>query len=135
CPGRVAQFPPRDIRDRVLRTIDSGEWIGQTGQFFTERTGGSDLGALETTATPDGDAWRLNGFKWFASNLNGEAFVVMAKPIGAPDSIRGVATFLVLRQRRDGTRNGIHIRQLKAKLGTKAVASGEVEFREAEAFL
>ena len=27
----------------------------------------------------------------------------MAKPIGAPDSIRGVATFLVLRQRRDGT--------------------------------
>src|SRR5881409_263338 len=75
--SQVAQFAPRDIRDLVLSKIDSGEWIGQTGQFFTERTGGSDLGALETTATPDGDAWRLNGFKWFASNLNGEAFVVM----------------------------------------------------------
>ncbi len=133
--SQVAQFAPRDIRDLVLSKIDSGEWIGQTGQFFTERTGGSDLGALETTATPDGDAWRLNGFKWFASNLNGEAFVVMAKPIGAPDSIRGVATFLVLKRRRDGTRNGIRIRQLKDKLGTKAVASGEVEFVDAEAFL
>jgi alkylation response protein AidB-like acyl-CoA dehydrogenase len=133
--SQVAQFAPPDIRQLVLSKLESGEWIGKTGQFFTERTGGSDLGALETTATPDGDAWRLNGFKWFSSNLDGEAFVVMAKPIGAPDSIRGVATFLVLRQRRDGTRNGIHIRQLKEKLGTKAVASGEVEFRDAEAFL
>lgn len=133
--SQVAQFAPPDIRNLVLSKIESGEWIGKTGQFFTERTGGSDLGALETTATPDGDAWRVNGFKWFSSNLDGEAFVVMAKPIGAPDSIRGVATFLVLRQRRDGTRNGIHIRQLKEKLGTKAVASGEVEFRDAEAFL
>jgi len=133
--SQVAQFAPPDIRQLVLSKLESGEWIGKTGQFFTERTGGSDLGALETTATPDGDAWRLNGFKWFSSNLDGEAFVVMAKPVGAPDSIRGVATFLVLRQRRDSTRNGIHIRQLKDKLGTKAVASGEVEFRDAEAFL
>jgi acyl-CoA dehydrogenase len=133
--SQVAQFAPPDIRQLVLSKLESGEWIGKTGQFFTERTGGSDLGALETTAIPDGDAWCLNGFKWFSSNLDGEAFVVMAKPIGAPDSIRGVATFLVLRQRRDGTRNGIHIRQLKEKLGTKAVASGEVEFADAEAFL
>ncbi len=133
--SQVAQFAPPDIRALVLSKLASGEWIGQTGQFFTERSGGSDLGALETTATPNGDGWLLSGFKWFASNLNGEAFVVMAKPLGAPDSIRGVATFLVLRQRRDGTRNGIRIRQLKDKLGTKAVASGEVEFVDAEAFL
>jgi acyl-CoA dehydrogenase len=133
--SQVAQFAPADIRQLVLSKLESGEWIGKTGQFFTERTGGSDLGALETTATPDGDGWRLNGFKWFSSNLDGEAFVVMAKPVGAPDSIRGVATFLVLRQRRDGTRNGFYVRQLKQKLGTNAVASGEVEFRDAEAFL
>jgi alkylation response protein AidB-like acyl-CoA dehydrogenase len=133
--SQVAQFAPADVRDRVLSRIASGEWLGETGQFFTERTGGSDLGAIETTATREGDAWRLNGFKWFASNLNGEAFVVLGKPLGAPDSIRGAATFLVLRQRRDGTRNGIRIRQLKDKLGTKAVASGEVEFVDAEAFL
>jgi acyl-CoA dehydrogenase len=133
--SQVAQFAPPDIRQLVLSKMESGEWIGKTGQFFTERTGGSDLGALETTATPDGDGWRLNGFKWFSSNLDGEAFVVMAKPVGSPDSIRGVATYLVLRRRRDGSRNGIHIRQLKEKLGTKAVASGEVEFRDAEAFL
>ena len=101
-------------------------------------TGGSDLGALETTARKSGrsgDAWLLNGFKWFASNCAGEAFVVLAKPEGAPDSTRGVANFLVLRTRRDGSRNGVRVRRLKDKLGTRSVASGEVEFVDAEAFL
>ena len=108
---------------------------GQTAQLLTERTGGSDLGALESTATRSGDAWLLNGFKWFASNCNGEAFVVLAKPEGAPDTSRGVATFLVLRTRRDGSRNGVRVRRLKDKLGTRSVASGEIEFVDAEAFL
>ena len=72
--------------------------------MLTQRTVAYDLGALDTTATRRGDAWLLNGFKWFASNCNGEAFVVLAKHEGAPDSTRGIATFLVLRTRRDGSR-------------------------------
>ncbi|MCZ8377433.1 acyl-CoA dehydrogenase family protein [Mycobacterium sp. CPCC 205372] len=131
----VAAYAPADVRDHVLAKFGSGEWAGETAQLLTERTGGSDLGALETTATRRGDAWMLNGFKWFASNCNGEAFVVLAKPEGAPDSSRGVATFLVLRTRRDGSRNGVRIRRLKDKLGTKSVASGEIEFVDAEGFL
>ncbi|BBY42362.1 acyl-CoA dehydrogenase family protein [Mycolicibacterium celeriflavum] len=131
----VAAYAPSDVRDHVLAKFASGEWAGETAQLLTERTGGSDLGALETTATRHGDAWLLNGFKWFASNCNGEAFIVLAKPEGAPDSGRGVANFLVLRTRRDGSRNGVRIRRLKDKLGTRSVASGEVEFVDAEAFL
>jgi acyl-CoA dehydrogenase len=134
----VAAYAPADVKEHVQAKFDSGEWAGETAQLLTERTGGSDLGALETTARrsgPNGDAWLLNGFKWFASNCAGEAFVVLAKPEGAPDSTRGVATFLVLRTRRDGSRNGIRVRRLKDKLGTRSVASGEIEFVDAEAFL
>jgi acyl-CoA dehydrogenase len=131
----VAAYAPPDVREHVLAKFASGEWEGETAQLLTERTGGSDLGALETTATRDGDTWRLNGFKWFASNCNGEAFVVLAKPEGAPDSSRGVATFLVLRTRRDGSGNGVRVRRLKDKLGTRSVASGEIEFVDAEGFL
>ncbi len=133
--SQVARYAPPDVQQHVLSRIASGEWVGATGQFFTERTGGSDLGGLETTATPNGDSWLLNGFKWFASNLDGEAFVVLAKPEGATDGVRGITPFLVLKYRRDGSRNGMKIRQLKEKLGTKAVASGEVEFVDAEAFM
>jgi acyl-CoA dehydrogenase len=131
----VAAYAPADVREHVLAKFASGEWAGETAQLLTERTGGSDLGALETTATRNGDSWLLSGFKWFASNCAGEAFVVLAKPEGAPDSSRGVANFLVLRTRRDGSRNGVRVRRLKDKLGTRSVASGEVEFVDAEAFL
>ena len=131
----VAAYAPPDVAEHVLAKFASGEWAGETAQLLTERTGGSDLGALETTATRHGETWLLNGFKWFASNCAGEAFVVLAKPEGAPDTSRGVANFLVLRTRRDGSRNGVRVRRLKDKLGTRSVASGEVEFVDAEAFL
>ncbi|MFZ1165402.1 acyl-CoA dehydrogenase family protein [Mycobacterium sp.] len=131
----VAAYAPADVREHVLAKFASGEWEGETAQLLTERAGGSDLGALETTATRHGDSWLLNGFKWFASNCDGQVFVVLAKPEGAPDSSRGAASFLVLRTRRDGSRNGIRIRRLKDKLGTRSVASGEIELVDAEAFL
>ena len=129
------EFAPDDVKQRVRELFAAGEYAGEAAQMLTERTGGSDLAELETTATPDGDAWRISGFKWFASNANGSAFVVLAKPVGAPDGTRGIAPFLVLRERRDGSRNGVRIRRLKDKLGTKAVASAEVEFDGAEAHL
>src|SRR5262245_13597448 len=135
---RLAEaYAPEEIKEKVREIFAIGDLSGEAAQMLTERTGGSDLAALETTATPDpgGDSWRLNGFKWFASNVNGSAFVVLAKPEGAPDGIRGIAPFLVLWDRRDGGRNGVRIRRLKDKLGTKAVASAEVEFVDAEAFL
>lgn len=131
----VAEYAPADVRELVLGKFASGEWWGSTAQLLTERTGGSDLAQIETTATPTGDGWALNGFKWFASNADGQAWVVLAKPEGAPDGLRGVCSFLVLQQRRDGSRNGIRVRRLKDKLGTKSVASAEVELCDAEAFL
>ena len=128
----VEEFAPDDIKARVRDIFAAGEMAGEAAQMLTERTGGSDLAALETTAVRDGDAWKLTGLKWFASNANGSAFVVLAKPEGAPDGIRAIAPFLVLWERRDGTRNGVRIRRLKDKLGTKAVASAEVELVDAE---
>jgi len=133
---RLAErYAPSDVRAMLDEIAGPGGLMGETAQSFTERSGGSDLGALETTATPVGDAWALNGVKWFVSNANGGAWVVLARPAGSPDGVRGVASFLVLRQRRDGTPNGVHVRRLKDKLGTKAVASAEVELVDAEAFL
>ncbi|MFI6514222.1 acyl-CoA dehydrogenase family protein [Spirillospora sp. NPDC050679] len=133
--GLAEMFAPDDVRERVRELFAAGMFSGEAAQMLTERAGGSDLGALEATAVPDGDAWRLSGFKWFASNVNGSAFVVLAKPEGAEDGVRGIAPFLVLKERRDGSRNGYRVRRLKDKLGTRSVASGEVEFADAEAFL
>ncbi len=94
------RFAPDDVRDRVRELMTGEPLAGEASQMLTERSGGSDLAMLETTATPAGDdSFLLNGFKWFASNANGSAFVVLAKPEGAADGVRGVAPFLVLWER------------------------------------
>lgn len=97
-------------------------------QFLTEVQGGSDVGANALRAVQDGDGWRLHGEKWFCSNINADQFLVMARPDGAADGTRGLAVFLVPRTLDDGTTNGFHIRRLKDKLGTRTLASAELDF-------
>ncbi|WP_084960324.1 acyl-CoA dehydrogenase family protein [Thermoactinospora rubra] len=128
--GLAEKYAPEDVRARVRAIFANGFYSGEAAQMFTERTGGSDLAALETTAVPDGDAWSLTGLKWFASNAGGSAFVVLAR---LPEG--DIKPFLVLRERRDGSRNAVKIRRLKDKLGTRSVASAEVELAGAEGFL
>ena len=44
-----------------------------SGQWMTERTGGSDVSRTETVARRDGDGWRLYGTKWFSSATTSES--------------------------------------------------------------
>lgn len=104
-------------------------------QFLTEVQGGSDVGANALAATDTGDgSWRLNGEKWFCSNINADQFLVMARPVGAGDGTRGLAVFLVPRTLEDGTTNGFYIRRMKDKLGTRTLASVELDFKDAVAY-
>jgi alkylation response protein AidB-like acyl-CoA dehydrogenase len=136
--GIINKHAPAEIRERFLphlTAMDYAEaWDG--AMFMTEIRGGSDLASSECSAANAGDgSWRLNGAKWFCSNLDAEAILVLARPQGADAGLASLAMFLVPRQRADGTRNSMHIRRLKDKLGTKAVPTGEVDFVDAEAYL
>lgn len=124
-------FAPEHVHARVQELLSVDDGTATTAQMFTERAGGADLRALETTATPEGDHHLLDGVKWFVSNAHSATFIVLAKIAGSEE----VKSFLVLRERLDGTPNGVYVRRLKDKLGTKSVPSGEVELRGAEAWL
>lgn len=116
-------------KDKLL----AGEFWGAT--WMTEVQGGSDLGANTLKATRHGDAWRLDGEKYFTSGAGlTDVAVVTARPEGAPPGPKGLALFLVPRQNRAGALN-YHVRRLKDKSATRAVPSGEVEFPGSEAFL
>jgi alkylation response protein AidB-like acyl-CoA dehydrogenase len=97
-------------------------------QFLTEVQGGSDVGANRVEAVPEGEAWRISGEKWFCSVADADQFLVTARARGAPAGTRGIGCFLVPRRLPDGTANGFRIRRLKDKLGTRALATGEIEF-------
>ena len=117
-----------DMRARFLPPLLETDYdLAQRGaQFLTERHGGSDVGANRVEAMPDGGVWRLHGEKWFCSVADADQFVVTARPRGAPPGTRGIGCFLVPRER-----GGFRIRRLKDKLGTRALATGEIEFEGA----
>jgi acyl-CoA dehydrogenase len=124
-----------ELRERFLPPLLRTDYgPAQRGaQFLTERHGGSDVGANRVEAAPDGDLWRLRGEKWFCSVADADQFVVTARPRGAPEGTRGIGCFLVPRLV-DGAVNGFRIRRLKDKLGTRALATGEIEFEGAVAY-
>jgi acyl-CoA dehydrogenase len=124
-----------ELRDRFLPPLlERGYDVAHRGaQFLTEIQGGSDVGANRVEAVPDGDAWRISGEKWFCSVADADQFLVTARPHGAPDGTRGIGCFLVPRIV-DGSANGFAIRRLKDKLGTRVLATGEIEFDGALAY-
>jgi len=97
------------------------------GMAMTEKQGGSDVRANSTLATPDGDAYRLRGHKWFCSAPMSDGFLTLAQAPG------GLTCFLVPRWL-SGERNTIHVMRLKEKLGNKANASSEIEYHDAIAW-
>jgi putative acyl-CoA dehydrogenase len=104
------------------------------GYFMTEKHGGSDLRANVTVARPvgrrgPGEAYLVNGHKWFASVPMADCYLTVAQTEG------GVSCLLVPRRRADGSLNGIRVNRLKDKLGNRANASSEIEYRDAEAIL
>lgn len=101
------------------------------GMGMTEKQGGSDVRANQTTATPvgaggRGAAYLLRGHKWFFSAPMCDAHLVVAR---TPED--GLACFFVPRWRPDGSKNPIHIQRLKNKVGNKSNSSSEVEFHDA----
>jgi acyl-CoA dehydrogenase len=129
-PALQATYLPR------LTTTDP-DALWQGTQWMTERTGGSDVGALTTVARREGDGstWRLWGDKWFCSNVNADLALTLARPEGAPAGTRGLAMFLVPCRLPDGRRNAWTINRLKDKLGSRSMATGEVTYQGAVGYL
>ena len=119
-----------------LRDADARHAL-RGSQFLTEVQGGSDVGANEVEAAPDPDApgaWRLSGEKWFCSVADADLFAVTARPAGAAAGTRGLGCFVVPRSLDAASTNGFTIRRLKDKLGTRALASAEIDFDGARAW-
>src|SRR4029453_14081449 len=133
--GLVDAYAPPDVRDDLLAGLRAADVddAGDGSMFLTERDGGSDLGRTVPCPAHDlGDGRvEISGEKWFCSNVDGAAIVLLARPDGAADGPAGLGLYLVPRVLEDGTPNHYSVRRLKEKLGTKSVPPGEVEFHDA----
>ncbi len=98
------------------------------GQWMTETGGGSDVSRTATAAVPRGDGtYALHGRKWFTSATSADVAVALARPEDAAEGSAGLSLFLLELRRPDGSWNGIQVRRLKEKMGTKALPTAELD--------
>jgi 3-(methylthio)propanoyl-CoA dehydrogenase len=111
----------------ILKMV-SGEWAGTMN--LTEPQAGSDLGAIRTRATPDGEHFRIIGQKIFITYGDHDFTpniiqMVLARIDGAPAGVRGISLFIVpkVMVNCDGTlgaRNDVRCVSIEHKLGIHA---------------
>jgi len=98
-----------------------------SGQWMTERSGGSDVGSTSTIAKCDSaNDYRLYGLKWFTSATTSQVAITLARIEGAPAGGSGLSVFLVTLRDRDGSLRNIRVERLKDKLGTRALPTAEL---------
>jgi len=97
-----------------------------SGQWMTERTGGSDVGSTSTVAREEGGAFRLYGSKWFTSATTSQVAMTLARIDGGPAGSHGLSVFLIDLRDKDGRLRNIRIERLKDKLGTRALPTAEL---------
>ncbi|KAJ4327357.1 hypothetical protein N0V84_002258 [Fusarium piperis] len=130
-----------------------------SGQWMTERTGGSDVSLTETTAVykptstvqlaskkegiPLGP-WSINGFKWFSSATDSRMTVLLARTAKG-----GLSTFLAPMRKHDPQAttttglpvqdgealNGVRIQRLKNKSGTQSLPTAELVLEDMRGWL
>lgn len=103
-------------------------------QFVTEVQGGSDAGNNAVKASVDGNGnWKITGEKWFCSNADAEVFLMTARYNQEVAGTKGLGLFLVPAILDTGKRNNYTFRRLKDKLGTRSLATAEIDFNETHA--
>jgi len=87
-----------DLRTLYLEKMISGQWTGTMN--LTEPQAGSDLAAIKTRATRDGDHYLIQGTKIFITwgdhqMTENILHLVLARTTDAPEGVRGISLFLV----------------------------------------
>jgi putative acyl-CoA dehydrogenase len=101
-----------------------------SGQWMTEKTGGSDVSGTSTVARHvQGDWYALHGVKWFTSATTSQMAMALARIEGHGEGSRGLSLFYIPVHDDRGTLQNIEVLRLKDKLGTRAMPTAELLLR------
>ena len=133
----IQKYGSDELRDRYLPQFAAGELQG--AMDLTEPQAGSDLGAIRTRATLDGDKWIVEGEKIFITNGGAPVHLVLARDAETYDQSKGTTNGLSLIlcpvTLPDGRKNGVRVTRTEKKLGIHGSPTCAVELDRAEGFL
>ena len=119
----IAQFGTPLQKERFLRPLARGEWLG--GFALTEAHGGSEAGALNTKALRQGDHYVLNGMKQFiTTGKHADVIIAFAKTQPERGS-KGLSAFIVP----TGT-PGYKVVRVESKMGQHSSDTCQIAFED-----
>ncbi|KAF9898112.1 hypothetical protein BX616_004476 [Lobosporangium transversale] len=146
CARVIELLGTQEMKDQIFTRLISRDpsTFYTSGQWMTERPGGSDVGRTETQAVwnEEKKVWSISGFKWFSSATDADVTMLLARthdprPDLAPGNMksdsRGLSLYLARVRDDQGKLNGVTIHRLKDKVGTKALPTAELQLSGMEA--
>jgi alkylation response protein AidB-like acyl-CoA dehydrogenase len=132
----IERYGSRKLKERFIPKMFDGTWAGT--MCLTEADAGSNLAAIQTTAYPAGDDYKIKGSKIFISwgdhNMTENIIhLVLARIDGAPPGVKGISLFVVpkMRLNPDGSTagsNDVLCAGVEDKLGLHASPTCELNF-------
>ena len=115
----------RPIFSRLCSRDLKNYWL--SGQWMTERSGGSDIQGTETKAILEKDnQYELYGTKWFCSAVHAPMSLALARVEEEGKLSSSLSVFFVELRDTVGALRNISIYRLKDKLGTRALPTAEL---------
>jgi len=119
----ILAFGTEEQKARFVPSLARGETLGAFA--LTEPGSGSDAGSLRTTATPDGDGWRITGTKqWITNGADAGMFVLFARTDQTTSGPRGLSAFLL------GPEH-VEVTRVEEKLGLNSSSTVDLRLDEA----
>jgi alkylation response protein AidB-like acyl-CoA dehydrogenase len=132
----IESFATRKLKETYVPKMFDGSWSGT--MCLTEPDAGSNLGALQTTAFPEDDHYKIKGSKIFISwgdhDLTENIIhLVLARIDGAPEGVKGISLFVVPKMRvgQNGSvaeSNDVICTNVEKKLGLHASPTAALSF-------
>jgi alkylation response protein AidB-like acyl-CoA dehydrogenase len=133
----IEKYGTPELRSRYLPGFVNGEFQG--AMSLTEPQAGSDLGAIRTRATAEGDRYVVEGEKIFITNGGAAVHLVLARDAATYDQTKGttagLSLILVPATLPDGRRNRVRVSRLETKLGIHGSPTCAVEYDGATGWL
>jgi len=120
----IGAYGSQEQKERWLPGLVSGEIVGAIA--MTEPGTGSDLQAVKTTATRDGNQYSINGSKIFITNGGTADLIITVAKTDKDAGSKGVSLIVVEPEGSDGFRRGSPLK----KLGMKGNDTCELFFED-----
>jgi alkylation response protein AidB-like acyl-CoA dehydrogenase len=117
-----------ELRNTAFRKLTSRDpqqfWT--SGQWMTEKTGGSDVSQTDTVARQHDNDYHLYGTKWFTSATTSQMAFTLARVEKNGKASAELSLFQLELRDADDNLDHIEVHRLKDKLGTRALPTAEL---------